>query len=439
MAAIIALAFIVLVLLLNTLKRRRVEKELLRANHTLKALIESNQAIIRSQDEVALLHETCRIIVDHGGYSFAWIGIAEHDPDKTVLPVIHHGFEKGYLDIIDITWADTERGRSPAGIAIRTGKPAVCRYILTDPAFAPWRAEAEKRGYASTISLPLVVASEVLGALSIYATKPDAFDSEEISLLTALAGDLSHSIEVIRTRAEKERAEEARRISEKRYRELAANLQLKIEKERTRIARELHDELGQDLTILRLDLTGLLNKSKVEEKAPIAGSAFDKIEEAIELTDSIIKKSRNLATRLRPVILDQFGLIAGIEWLAENCQKHSGIKCRIDDLPENVTTDAAVVTALFRICQEIVTNVIRHAEATELKISLTERAAELLLTIQDNGRGITSEELANQKSLGILGMQERAKLLGGSLVIRGEEGEGTTVSVTMPGKESKIG
>ncbi len=432
------LALVVLFLLLNTLKRRRVEKELLRANHTLKALIESNQAIIRSRDEVALLHETCRIIVDHGGHRFAWIGIAEHDPGKTVLPVIHHGFEEGYLDTVNITWTDTEKGLSPAGMAIRTGKPAICRYISTDPAFAPWRAEAEKRGYASTISLPLVVAGEVLGALSIYATKPDAFDSEEVSLLTALTGDLSHSIEVIRTQAEKERAEDARRISEKRYRELAANLQLKIEEERTRIARELHDELGQDLTILRLDLTGLRNESKAEEKAPIAGSAFDKIEETIELTDSIIKKSRNLATGLRPVILDQFGLIAGIEWLAENCQRHSGIKCLIDDLPENVTADAAVVTALFRICQEIVTNVIRHAEATELKISLTERAGELLLTIQDNGRGITAEELANQKSLGILGMQERAKLLGGSLVIRGVEGEGTTVSVTMPGKESKI-
>ncbi len=126
MTAIIALALIVLFLLLNTLNRRRAEKELLRANRTLKALIESNRAIIRSQDEVALLHETCRIIVEHGGYRFAWVGIAEHDPDKTVLPVIHHGFEEGYLDTIDITWADTDRGRGPAGIAIRTGKPAIC-------------------------------------------------------------------------------------------------------------------------------------------------------------------------------------------------------------------------------------------------------------------------------------------------------------------------
>lgn len=437
MAAIIALALIVVVLLINTLKSRRVEKELLRTNRTLKALIESNRAIIRSQDEVALLHETCQIIVDHGGHRFAWVGIAEHDPDKTVLPVIHHGFEEGYLDTIDITWADTDRGRGPAGIAIRTGKPAICNCISTDPSFAPWRAEAEKRGYASAISLPLFVAGEVLGVLNIYATKPNAFDKEEVSILTALVADLSHVIEVIRTRVQKELAEEARRTSEKRYRELAANLQLKIEEERTRIARELHDELGQDLTILRLELTGLRNESKGEEKDQMALATFDKIKKAIELTDSIIKKSRNLATRLRPVILDQFGLIAGIEWLAENCQKHSGIKCRIDDLPESINADTSVVTALFRICQETVTNVIRHAEATELKISLTERAGELLLTIQDNGRGITSEELANQKSLGILGMQERAKLLGGNLVIHGKEGEGTRVSVTMPNKASE--
>jgi len=437
-AAIIVLALIVLLLLLNTLKRLRVEKKLLRANCTLNALIESNQAIIRKRDEIALLHETCRIIVDHGGHRFAWIGIAEDDSDKTVLPVIHHGFEEGYLDKVDITWADTERGRCPAGIAIRTAKPALCRNILTDPNFALWRAESENRGYASALSLPLVVSGKVLGVLNIYAAKPDAFDSEETSLLTALAADLSHSIEAIRARAQKEQAEEARRVSEKRYRELAANLQLKIEEERTRIARELHDELGQDLTILRLELTGLRNESKGEEKLRITGSEYTKIETAIELTDSIIKKSRSLATRLRPVILDQFGLIAGIEWLAENCQKHSGIKCRIADLPENVNADAAVVTALFRICQETVTNIIRHAEATELKISLTERAGELLLTIQDNGRGITNEELANQKSLGILGMQERANLLGGSLVILGRGVEGTTVNVTMPCKKSKI-
>ena len=125
-------------------------------------------------------------------------------------PVAWMGFEEGYLETLNLSWADTETGRGPTCTAIRTGKPSIARNILTDPDYAPWRAEARKRGYGSAMSLPLVADDLTLGALSIYAVEPDAFDADEVKLLTELADDLAYGIMALRTRAERDRAEEER-------------------------------------------------------------------------------------------------------------------------------------------------------------------------------------------------------------------------------------
>ncbi len=185
-------------------------EELLRANRAYRVLSRCNKTLIRAAEESRLLHEICKIIVEAGGYRLAWVGFAEQDEQKTVRPAAQAGYEEGYLETVNITWADTERGRDPTGTAIRTGKPSVVRNILTDPNYAPWRAEAIKRGYASAIALPLVVNGEPYGALNIYAKEQDAFDEEEIELLTELADDLAYGIASLRTRAERKKLEEIR-------------------------------------------------------------------------------------------------------------------------------------------------------------------------------------------------------------------------------------
>jgi PAS domain S-box-containing protein len=156
--------------------------------------------------------------VTKGGYRLAWIGLAEPDERKSVRPVAQAGFEEGYLETVNITWADDERGRGPTGTAIRTGKPAVNRNSETDPAFAPWREPAVERGFASAIALPLTLSTGTIGALVVYSTKVDAFDADEEELLRRLAEDLAYGIGALRDRAERERAEEAVAASEALFR-----------------------------------------------------------------------------------------------------------------------------------------------------------------------------------------------------------------------------
>jgi PAS domain S-box-containing protein len=200
--------------------RERVEAELRRVNRALRMLSECNQALVRSTDEAGLLDAICRIVVDVGGYRLAWVGYKEEDAAKTVQPVAYAGSEQGYLETLAVTWADTERGRGPTGVCIRTGQPVSARHILTDPSYAPWRAEALKRGYASSLVIPLLTDKEIVGALNIYSVAPDAFDSDEVTLLSELGSDLAYGIVSLRTQVEQSRVELALRESELKHRTL---------------------------------------------------------------------------------------------------------------------------------------------------------------------------------------------------------------------------
>ncbi len=192
------------------------ENERKKYNRTLRALTKSSQAMMRATDERIYMEEVCRIIVEDCGYKMVWVGFAEDDEDKTVHPVAYSGFEEGYINTLKITWADTERGRGPTGTAIRTGKLTACKNMLTDPRFEPWRKEAIKRGYASSIVLPLMVGDKAFGALTIYSKEPDSFAENEEKLLAELANDLSYGITAIRLR-------EALRESEERLHAIASN------------------------------------------------------------------------------------------------------------------------------------------------------------------------------------------------------------------------
>ncbi len=199
-------------------ERKRAERELHQLNRTLQAHTASNKAMLRSTNEAELLNEVCKLVVEVCGHAMIWIGYAENDQEKSVRPVANAGFEEGYLDTLQITWDDTERGHGPTGTAIRTGKPSICRNILTDPQFAPWREQAIQRGYASSMVLPLISKERVFGGMTIYSRQPDAFSRDEEKLLSDLASDLAHGIEMIRLREAHERTATALRESEERFR-----------------------------------------------------------------------------------------------------------------------------------------------------------------------------------------------------------------------------
>ena len=205
----------------NVTELKQAEENQRQLNRTLRALSNINQAMIHSTDEAGFMDAACQIVVRDCGHAMAWIGMAEQDDGKSVRPVASAGFEEGYLETLNITWADTERGRGPTGTAIRTGEVSMCRNMLTDPKFKPWRAEALKRGYASSIVLPLISAGRALGAFTIYSREPDPFSDEEVKLLDEMAGDLAYGITMIRTRRAHELAQAALSQSEARFRQLA--------------------------------------------------------------------------------------------------------------------------------------------------------------------------------------------------------------------------
>jgi PAS domain S-box-containing protein len=185
---------------------RKREAHLLRVNRALKTLGSCSRLLIQAESETELLNLVCRMIVIHGGYRMAWVGFAENNDAKTVRTAAFAGFDEGYCSRVGATWADEPRGHGPTGTAIRKGHPVVCRDILMDPKFAPWRDDAIERGYASTIALPIQAKGTALGAVSIYAAEVDAFDLEEIGLLQELVNDLAYGIVALRSRADHKRA-----------------------------------------------------------------------------------------------------------------------------------------------------------------------------------------------------------------------------------------
>jgi PAS domain S-box-containing protein len=211
------------------LKKAKEEAEiragqLHRLNHTLLALGKSSQAMLHAEDETSYMQAVCRIVNKDCGFAMVWIGMAEQDEARSVRPVAYAGFEEGYLETLKITWADTERGRGPTGTAIRSGKPSLCRDMLTDPKFKPWREEALKRGYASSLVLPLLDDGKVFGAITIYSPQADGFAVAEIELLSELANDLAYGLKALRLRAAKAAAQEALLKSEERFRSSVESL-----------------------------------------------------------------------------------------------------------------------------------------------------------------------------------------------------------------------
>ncbi len=189
-----------------------------RANRALRVLSECNHFLVRATEEQQFLDDICRILVDHGGYRMAWIGFKLQDEARSVKPVAVTGFEEGYLEAAKITWSDDATGRGPTGTAIRTGIITTNRNSWTDRDYTPWRSEALKRDYVSSIALPLTGHNGIFGALSIYSGEPDAFDDEEVKLLGQLADDVSYGIKTLRMRDEKEKADLALQESEQRFR-----------------------------------------------------------------------------------------------------------------------------------------------------------------------------------------------------------------------------
>lgn len=308
--------------------------------------------------------------------------------------------------------------------ALRTSQMIAIDDVRLDERTARFYAgDLAGEGITSRMDVPLYLFGQLMGVICHEHIGP-AREWMEDEWMFAVA--VSNVVALAYEEDERKRAETQLQQSQERLRSLTGRLESIQEEERIRIAREVHDELGQALTGVKLELVFLRN-----HLGNVEPSILDKVESIVKLVDRTMQSVRKIATELRPVVLDQLGLIPAIEWQAREFQTRTGISCRLNIYLRTVALPIDRATGVFRIFQEILTNVVRHAQATRVEISMQEHMGHLLVRVTDNGRGITDGEVSASHSLGLIGMRERALLLGGETKIERLK-QGTMVTVRVP-------
>jgi two-component sensor histidine kinase len=399
---IIALILIIALVIQLRLKQM-TENKLRHLNRDLRTISECNQAMLRATNEYELLSETCSIICNSGGYRMAWVGYAQNDEKKSVKPVSWGGYEDGYLESINISWADTERGQGPTGTCIRTKKSCYIQNFTTNPDLAPWRKEALRRGYYSSIALPLIDENGgIFGALMVYASTPNAFTPEEIRLLEGLSGDLAFGINFLRTRSERIRAEESIKNS-------------LMEKEV--LLRELYHRTKNNMQVISSLLRIQLSYTQDNKLAAIFQSLQDRIQ-SMALVQQKLYASKDLSIiSLKEYIIDLAKLL--IESYRASEKRIKLDLTGLEEIP--VTVDCAIPCGL--VLNEIISNSLKHAfpgDITgEIRITLGKTSNdEIEFSVSDTGIGVdpsfdfkTDSKMGLKTAINIIENQLRGQVL----------------------------
>ncbi|MBZ2164599.1 PAS domain S-box protein [Methanobacterium spitsbergense] len=421
---------------------RKVLKNYDQLNHTLMALRDSSFAMMHANDEDFYLDEVCRIIIEDCGHSMVWIGFTEEE-SKKVFPVAYSGFEEDYLKTLNITCDDTERGQGPTGTAIRTGNVYICENMFTDPKFKPWRQEATKRGYASSIVLPLINDNRVFGALNIYSKEPSPFSEEEIDLLKELTDDISYGLASLRLRIEHEKAEKV--LKESLIEVERSNAEL--EQFAYITSHDLREPLRMITSFLQL-LERRYGDQLDQDANEFIGFAVDGAKRLDAMINDILiysrvsNKERNLTTVDNNEVIQEVyvNLAASIE--------DTNAEITYDSLP-SIITDKQLMIQLF---QNLISNAIKYRseETPKIHISATKEKNQYLFTIKDNGIGISPEHLEKiftifqrlhtrdeyeGTGIGLAIAQKIVHQQGGYIWAESKLGKGSTFYFTIPIKE----
>jgi len=419
-------------LVTNKLSQKANDLEM--ANLRLQALVEAGRSLAAQRDPAGLLGAVCAAarqiagarhsmagVLDAGAARFQCVGSAGFRlPDGPDSPAPDQGVlgrllaqAEGFI-LPDLA-ADPLAGCLP-------------------PSHTPAR---------SFLGVPIRSPGAVYGVLCLTEKLGAAeFGDEDLQIAEALAAQTAivcenirrheqlgrHAADLEREVADRAAAQDRLRQSEQQLRSLANRIRQTREEERTRIAREVHDQLGQNLTALKMDLVHL-----TRHIVP-GGNLEEWIEQARAMTalvDSTIETVQRISSELRPGVLD-LGLLAAIEWQTQEFQTRTGISCLVQAPPEGVDLGRQSSTEVFRILQEVLTNVARHSHATEMRIAILDQPGQFVLEVRDNGVGIAPEQIADPRSLGLVGMRERALLIGAVLSFNGVPAGGTTVRLTVP-------
>lgn len=363
-------------------ERKRTELELVRTNRALLLLTAANKALLKIHDEQELLDTIGKIVVDIGGYRLMWIGYAERDVKKTVRPVCQAGFEEDYLKTAKITWDETKQGRGPTGMAIRTGKTQLARDITNDPKMYPWREMAVKRGYRSSVALPLSDKGATFGALNIYAADPDAFGNKEVTTLEELADNLAFGITNIRMRA----------LVEERTRE--------IDQLKNKFIQIVSHQLRTPLSVIRWNLDTLLQRERGELKASqeeVLRGTYAATEEIISRIDDLIvaidiEEGRFRLSREKTDLIELIRSACG----ELGATKRKQTACRLT-FPKGPVPPVSVDAAKIRdVIGRLVDNAVSYSkDRGRIAVTVSLPSGRVRFQISDTGIGIPASEQPN--------------------------------------------
>jgi PAS domain S-box-containing protein len=290
---------------------------------------------------------------------------------------------------------------------------------LTDAEKSRFRGGCVQSGFRSVAVVPLRYQKKVIGVVHLADEREGLVPVDKVKFIENLSYMIGGAIH-------KFNAEKELKSSQKQLRDLTSHLQAVREDERTSISREIHDELGQSMTALKMDLFW------IKDKYSDHGAIYEKSKAMLSQIDEVIRTVKKIITELRPGILDHLGISAAVEWQAAEFQKMSGIRCGVVTVPEEIILSKELSTNIFRIFQEILTNVMRHARATHVKVLFEKKDGRVIFNVEDNGKGITDKQIFNPSSFGIIGMRERIHAMNGDIRISGAPDKGTSISINIP-------
>jgi len=443
---------------------KETESQLRIMNRALRVLSRCNQAIHQAEDEDTLLQFVCDTIIQLGHYRMAWVGYADHDPDKTVRPVAFSGEEVGYLEAVFISWGHRKEGRGPTGKAIRTGKISICREIESDPKFHVWQKEALQRHYGSSLALPLELDDRIIGALNIYASESNAFDEEELSLLTELSNDLSRGIAAVRRKHQQEELHQQLKKShsqmEQHQKEMEATLEKARESEKLKstFLANLSHEIRTPMNAI-LGFTELLFKDEMasQRQQQYMDVIHAKGRQSLRIIDDIVNISRIQSDQLENNP-HRFNLNELFSELEQSYRRQLEDQQKSARLVIRMKTSMVDDRAFIRLDSSCLEQVLIHLINNALKFTsegfveagyLPYNSNQLLFYVQDTGLGIAKEkqalifELFRQANedinisyggigLGLTIAKKLVEFMGGSIWVESEPAKGSTFFFTTP-------
>jgi PAS domain S-box-containing protein len=441
----------------DIVKLKEAEQTRERITRALRLLTDCNNLLVHAHDEQLLLQQICRLIVETGGYLLCWVGFRADDAGKSVLPAAQFGYDDGYLNSVRISWSDSALGAGPTGMAIRTGVTQVNQNCLDNPRMAPWRAAAIRRGYQSSMALPLVSDGDTLGALTIYSSEPDTFGADEVGLLEELASNVAYGIATLRVRTMKALAEQELERHRRDLEQLvllrtgefvaAKNEAERANRAKSRFLAAASHDLRQPLAALTLYVGALRYKL-----GPADGQMLANMKDCIASLSELLTDLLDLSKLEAGVVAPKVGEFAIADLLGKVVAAHApeamAKKLRLRLRPSTLTARADPLL-LGRLLGNLVANAVRYTRQGGVLIGCRRRQGKTWIEVWDTGIGIAEDktdeifeefrQLDNDErgqgkgsGLGLAIVARAAELMGLQIRVRSRPGRGSLFAVELP-------